>query len=172
MIAVTHPVIIVEYDPDWPDIFEEEKKNIIQAIGEKVLSIDHIGSTAVPGLGAKNIVDMMVGLDGAESADEILPSLEEIGYDDVTPEPGIDDWHYCLGKKRVNGYFHLHLVTHSSEHQRRHIQFRDCLRENPAAASEYYQLKVEMAGKFTIDREKYTESKTRFIEKNLAKHKN
>jgi len=84
VIEVTHPVNIVEYDPDWPNIFEEEKKNILQTIGEKVLSINHIGSTAVPGLGGKNIVDMVVGLDGAESADEVLPALEQIGYDDMT----------------------------------------------------------------------------------------
>ena len=165
---MSHPVIIVEYNPKWPEIYEKEKTNILQAIGEKVLSIDHIGSTAVHGLGSKNIVDMMVGLDGEETADEILPLLEEIGYDDVTSEPGVDDWHYCLGKKRVNGYFHLHLVTHGSEHQRRHIQFRDYLRNNPEAATEYYYLKVEMAEKYKVEREKYTESKTQFIEKALS----
>jgi len=63
-------------------------------------------------------------------------------------------------------------VTHGSEHQRRHILFRDYLRDHPEAVEKYYMLKVEMARKFTTEREKYTESKTRFIEKALTKHKN
>ena len=86
------------YDPRWPILCEEEKRRILGAIGHKVLAIEHIGSTAVPGLGAKPIIDIMAGVHQAADAEECLPLLQSLGYNDVTLQPGNPEWYYCLGK--------------------------------------------------------------------------
>jgi GrpB-like predicted nucleotidyltransferase (UPF0157 family) len=95
---IPRPITIVPYNPSWPVFYEEEKSRILEAIGEIVVDIDHVGSTAVPGLSAKPIIDIMAGLRGPSDAEACLPPLVELGYDDVTPEPEEDDWFYCWGR--------------------------------------------------------------------------
>ena len=80
-------VIVVEYDPLWPEIFMEERERVLEVLGERALSIEHIGNTAVPGLGAKPIIDMMVGVRDAEAGDDCQRLLYDAGYTDVTREP-------------------------------------------------------------------------------------
>ena len=172
-IGMSHPVVIVEYDPKWPTLYEEEKRRLLDAIGHKAVAIEHIGSTAVPGLGAKPIVDIMMGVADASEADECVPLLQNVGYTDVTPEPGQLDWYYCLGRtfRRDNiriENFHLHLVRYGSDHWKKHLLFRDFLRAHPSAAERYYALKRAMAAKHGADRTAYTEAKTSFIESIIA----
>jgi len=157
-------ITVVAYNPEWPRSYEEEKERILDAIGEHVKSIEHIGSTSVPGLGAKPILDIIAGLDSQEIADRCLPALAAIGYDDVTPEPTDDDWYYCLGKGPHSPGVHLHLVKHGSGFWMRHIMFRDYLRTHPDTAKEYFELKLRLVEKYADMREVYTESKTDFIE--------
>lgn len=163
-MAPCRPVRIVEYDPRWPIIFEEEKKVVLGALRHKVSIVEHFGSTSVPGLGGKNIVDMMAGVCSKEVADECQALLFDVGYDDVTPEPGEVDWFYCLGKRHPVVYFHLHLVLYPSERWRRQILFRDILRANPDMAARYYELKKRLADEIGHDRQAYTDAKTSFIE--------
>lgn len=167
------PVIIVEYDPQWPILYGEEKLRIIEAVGHKVLAIEHIGSTAVLGLGAKPIIDIMAGVRKATDAEECLPLLRDIGYTDVTPEPEEEDWHYCLGKgphtdAELSATYHLHLVNFMSDHWKKHLLFRDFLRTHPEVAQQYYELKKKLAAKHGSDRNAYTEAKTPFIELVIA----
>jgi len=157
-------VIIVAYDPGWPALYEEEKQRVLEVVGDKVLAIEHIGRTAVPGLGAKPIIDMLVGVEGADDADECVPLLAKIGYADVTPEIGNPEWFYCLGKGPHSVGYHLHLVKYPSEHWERHILFRDYLRGNPEATRRYNELKQGLATKYGSDRQGYTEAKTSFIQ--------
>lgn len=89
------------------------KKNILAIIGHKVLAIEHIGSTAVPGLGAKPIIDIMACVNSASDGEECVPLLRQIGYIDITPQKGTSDWYYCLGKGIHSVGYHLHLVRHS-----------------------------------------------------------
>ncbi len=162
------PVIIVDCDPKWPDIYEEERRFIINVIGHKVLGIEHIGSTAVAGLGAKPIIDIMLGVYDSADADELLPLLRKIGYDDVTREVGDLEWYYCLGnvyrgeKARLE-CFHPHLVKSRSETLERHTLFCDFLRTHFEVAQKYDRLKREIAAKYGSDRESYTNAKTEFI---------
>ena len=93
-----HRVIIVDYDPQWPRLFREEKLRVLEVIGYKVLGVEHVGSTAVPGLGAKPIIDMMAGVRGQVDADECIPLLEKIGYTSFTPDTEDSDHYYCCGK--------------------------------------------------------------------------
>jgi GrpB-like predicted nucleotidyltransferase (UPF0157 family) len=85
---VSGPVIIVNYDPRWSLVYEEKKLCILGVAGSRILDVAHIGSTAVVGLGAKPIVDIMAGVNGSSDADELLPLLREIGYKDVIRQLG------------------------------------------------------------------------------------
>lgn len=170
------PVIIVDYDPRLPTLYEEEKRRILEAIGHRVIAIEHIGSTAVPGLGGKPIIDIMAGVLQSTDGDECVPLLRDLGYRDVTPQPEEPDWYYCLSKVyhgetvKLENY-HLHLVKFMSDHWEKHLFFRDFLRAHPGAAQQYYELKKKLAAKFGSDREGYTEAKMLFIESVIAKAK-
>jgi len=157
------PVIIVEYNPEWPRLYEDEKLRIMGSIGHKIRAIEHMGSTSVPGLGAKPIIDIIAGVGDSQTADECVTLLAGIGYDDVTPEPDNQDWFYCLGTGRLSVGYHLHLVRYGSDHWERHMIFRNYLRENPAVADEYFALKKDLAERFRDDRISYTEAKSKFI---------
>jgi len=157
------PVVIVDYDPDWPILYEKEKQQILGAIREGILGIEHIGSTAVPGLGAKPIIDIMAGVRDKANADECLLPLQRIGYTDVTPEPENPEWFYCLGKASHSTGFHLHLMKYQSSTWNRHLVFRDYLRSHPDVAEKYFRLKKGLSKKYGTDRVGYTNAKTAFI---------
>ncbi|MHA1961643.1 MAG: GrpB family protein [Candidatus Thorarchaeota archaeon] len=165
---MTRPVIIVDYEPQWPIIFEEEKAKILDVIGHKVVAIEHIGSTSVPGLGAKPIIDMIAGVRDLAEAKECVSLLQRhLGYIDITPELGHSEWFYCIGNKmkpEEKNTIHLHLVKYNSNHWKKHLLFRDFLRANPDATQQYYKLKKELAEKYGTDREAYTDGKASFIE--------
>ena len=167
------PVIIVDYDPRSPALYQEEKSRILKAIGHKVAAIEHIGSTAVSGLGGKPIIDIMAGVGQSADADECVLLLKDLGYIDVTPEPEEQDWYYCLSKAcQVEGVklrsYHLHLVRFASDHWEKHLLFRDFLRAHPEAAHRYFVLKKRLAEKHGSDRVGYTDAKTSFIEPIVA----
>ena len=162
-------VVIANYDPEWPRLYEEEKHRLRSALGPATGSIEHMGSTSVPGLGAKPIIDIMVGVRDMAEADHFQRRLEPAGYLDVTPEPGETEWFYCLGRGTRELYYHVHLVVEGSGHWRRQLAFRDHLRWNPALAAEYEELKRRLADRHGEDREGYTEAKAGFITRVLAK---
>jgi len=166
---LSRPVIMVDYDPAWPILYEAEKQRILKAIGNKVLAIEHIGSTAVPNLWSKPIIDMMAGVLCSTDAEDCVRLLQSLDYLDVTPQPGELDWHYCLGKKYAGEAaslqnYHLHLVRFMSDHWKKHLLFRDFLRNHPEVAQEYRELKRQLAAEYGSDRVGYTAAKTRFIE--------
>jgi len=161
-------VVIVDYDPEWPRLFEEERRRLRAALpGDG--SIEHMGSTSVPGLGAKPIIDIMVGVAGEAEAHRFQRLLEPAGYLDITPEPGETEWFYCLGRGTRELYYHVHLVVEGSRHWRRQLAFRDQLRADPYLAAEYDELKRRLADIHGEDREGYTEAKTEFITRVLRK---
>ena len=167
--GVSHPVIIVEYDPIWPVMYEKERVSILACAGHRIRRLDHIGSTSVPGLGGKPVVDMLAGVDSAAEADECVQLLESVGYTDVDPCNEDPDWYYCLGKQRRtepigDHMFHLHLARYPSDFWKKHILFRDYLRTHADVAQDYYELKKELASKYRENRPAYTDAKTEFIE--------
>ena len=95
---MSRAVVIVDYDPQWPILYEEENHRILEAIGHKIIAVEHVGSTAVPGLGGKPIIDILVGVRQATDADECVPLLQDLDYKGVTPQPEEPDWYYCLSK--------------------------------------------------------------------------
>jgi GrpB-like predicted nucleotidyltransferase (UPF0157 family) len=120
-----NPVVIVNYDPQRPTFYRKEKELVRRILGHRISAIEHIGSTAVPILGGKNIIDIMAGVSNIDEANECLSPLKSIGYADVTPQPDNAEWYYCIGKGHHSAGYHLHLVKSNSEHWKRHIVFRN-----------------------------------------------
>ena len=171
-IGMEAPVKVVDYDQNWPLLFEGEKARILSVIAKKVVAVEHIGSTAVPDLGAKPIIDIMVGICHLSDAQDCIEPLEAIGYEYAPEyENSIPERRYFRkGPSNVpNKHYHLHMVEYSGDFWRRHLLFRDYLRAHPHVAKEYYRLKKELAAKYRSDREAYTEAKTLFIESIVAK---
>jgi GrpB-like predicted nucleotidyltransferase (UPF0157 family) len=165
-------VEVFDYDPEWPIIFEKEKAMILNTIGNKVVAIEHVGSTAVPGLGAKPIIDIIVGIRHLSDAKDCVEPLRNIGYEYVPEyEASIPERRYFRkGPSNVpNQHYHLHIVEHNSDFWKCHLLFRDYLRTHPNTASEYHKLKKKLAATYGSNREAYTEAKTSFIESIVSK---
>ena len=166
MDRMAETVQVVEYDRTWPSLYEEERSRILDALGDAVLDIQHVGSTAVPGLGAKPVIDIMAGLRELALAEKCIQPLEDLGYEH-RGEAGIPG-RVFFGKGSPRTH-RLHMVERDSDFWNDLILFRDFLRAHPDEASRYYKLKKQLAARFGADREAYTEGKTPFIESVLAR---
>ena len=163
--GVEDPVVVVPYDEAWPALFEEERDCIERAIGPWVEGIEHIGSTAVPGLAAKPVIDIMVGVKSLDDTPSLVEGLEAIGYEYVPEfERQMPERRYFRKLHRGRRTHQIHLVERSdAAFWDRHVLFRDYLRRHPGVAEEYALLKLELSGRFREDRTAYTEAKTAFI---------
>ncbi len=160
------PVVIVPYQMEWPIFFEQEANRIQAAIGIFVSTIQHIGSTSVPGLAAKPIIDILVGLKSLEDTPHFVPPLIQQGYRYFPEhETTFPERRYFSRIQDNNHGYHLHMVEPGSLFFQRHLAFRDYLRNHPATAAEYAELKLDLAAKFGSDREGYTSAKSAFIQK-------
>jgi GrpB-like predicted nucleotidyltransferase (UPF0157 family) len=159
------PVYLVDYCPGWPLTFLNEKRELSTLLSfVPNLRIDHIGSTAIPGLAAKPIIDMLIQIDQNTSTDEIITVLEFDGYHYIhRPDKPAPHMMFLKGYTE-NGFqgqgFHLHIRHHGNWPE---LCFRDYLIKHPDIAYQYEQLKKEQARKYKFNREKYTEGKTSFV---------
>jgi GrpB-like predicted nucleotidyltransferase (UPF0157 family) len=157
------PIVVVPYDPRWPLLFEEERDLIGAAVGARAVKIEHVGSTAVPGLAAKPVIDIMVGSRSIEEdSPTLVGGLTRIGYE-YRGEAGVPGRLFSRKFRGGERTHHLHLFELGGEEWDRHLLFRDYLREHPGAAREYARLKRDLAARFRDDREAYTDAKTAFI---------
>jgi GrpB-like predicted nucleotidyltransferase (UPF0157 family) len=159
-------VIIVAYDPRWPHEFEAERARIGRALGALALRIDHHGSTAVPGLAAKPIIDIQISVARLDSIATYVERLAPLGYLHM---PHADDA-VCPFFHRPAQWphtHHVHLVETGGDEERKTLAFRDYLREHAPAAREYERLKRGLAGEFgehdAASREAYANAKGEFI---------
>jgi GrpB-like predicted nucleotidyltransferase (UPF0157 family) len=165
-MAVDEPIRLVPPDPDWPLRFEEERVVLEGAIGDWVVGgIHHVGSTAVPGLEAKPIVDILVGVPDLESSQACFEPLAELDYLYAPYLP--EEMHWFCKPDPAHRTHHLHLVPVNSQRYRDEITFRDRLRSDPDLAERYAALKRELAQAHPDDREAYTDGKTTFISRCL-----
>ena len=155
-------VRLVESDPSWLAKFEEERKLLASAL-EPWLdgAVEHVGSTAVPGMAAKPIVDMMAAVSSLEDACAAIPVLEALGYCYAPDRPRR---HWFCKPSPARREFHLILLERSDPEWERRIAFRNLLRSDPARARAYLELKREAARQHANDREAYTDAKARFVE--------
>lgn len=156
------PIRLAPPDPDWPAHFEAERAALEQAIDGLVQGgIHHVGSTAVPGLEAKPIIDILTGVRDLETAHSCFEPLAELGYLYAPYLP--EEMHWFCKPDPARRTHHLHLVPFDSPRYRDELAFRDLLRSDPQIASRYAALKRELAARHRDDRETYTEGKSAFI---------
>lgn len=161
-------VLVVPSDPGWEAAFAREKASLQRQLGCLVLDIQHVGSTAVPGLEAKPILDIAIAI-AAESMIVLLrPPLSVLGYLD-RGDSG-DQGGYLFVKEIAPGVrsHHVHVVTMHDVQWRHYLYFRDRLRSDPGLRSEYAALKQSLARRFADDRVGYTAGKQDFIGRVLA----
>jgi GrpB-like predicted nucleotidyltransferase (UPF0157 family) len=156
-------IVIVGYDPAWPDRFEAERRRVRDALGPAALRIEHIGSTAVPGLGAKPIVDVMVTVQDPEDDAGIIPSLESAGYVLRVREPG----HRMF--RTPNRDVQIHVWADSDPEVERHLVFRDRLRSSPEDRVAYERLKRALALRDWSDMNDYADAKSDLIAAIIAR---
>jgi GrpB-like predicted nucleotidyltransferase (UPF0157 family) len=162
------PITLVEYDPVWPMSFAREAERIKTALGEQAIMVEHVGSTSVPGLAAKPIIDILLVV--ADSADEAsyVPLLEAAGYVLRIREP---DWHEHRLFKGPDVNINLHVFTQGSEEIRRTLLLRDWLRTNESDRELYARSKRSLADKKWKYVQYYAEAKTEVIEAILERAK-
>jgi GrpB-like predicted nucleotidyltransferase (UPF0157 family) len=170
VLAKDH-VELVPYNSSWStdaNIEIEKLKNVIPL--NCIIDIQHVGSTAIPGLSAKPIIDIQIAAKSLEAMKVIaIPALQKLGYEYWYDNPDPERMFFVkgmppFGERRTH---HVHIVEPISKHWFGGIAFRDYLISHPEAAKEYEQLKIELAKQHTFDREEYTNAKTDFVNKIL-----
>jgi GrpB-like predicted nucleotidyltransferase (UPF0157 family) len=152
----SEPVTVVDYDSAWSRLFAEESERIRAALGDAVVAIEHIGSTAVPGLAAKPVIDVLVGLRTIELTRKQIGAMESLGYE-YLGEHGIPGrLFFRKGRPRSH---HVHAVLFGSDLWQRHLAFRDFLRAHPDESQRYGELKRSLAEEVGGNRDRYTHEK-------------
>jgi len=155
-------ITVVPYDPAWPALFAQEEDRLRIPLQDCIRAYHHIGSTSVPGLCAKPIIDMIGEAASLEAVDECANVFEALGYT-AYGEFGIPERRlFCRDQNGVRTH-HLHIFPAGHAQVARHLRFRDHLRANPEAAREYGELKMRLVAAHDGDREAYIEGKSPFI---------
>jgi GrpB-like predicted nucleotidyltransferase (UPF0157 family) len=152
---------VVDYYPGWPEKYQAEREALLKALGDMIVQIHHIGSTAVPGLAAKPIIDILPEVTDINELDRYNSEMEKLGYT-ARGEYGIPGRRY-FHKGEPNRTHHLHAFNVGSDAAIRHIAFRDYLIAHPQIAMEYGELKRRCARVCDNDIEKYGDLKNDFI---------
>ena len=161
---MNEPIELHAYDPGWPAAFAREKARIVPLFPVPPLLVEHMGSTAIPGLDAKPVIDIIVLAERLEQARAAIPPLEATGYSFWAENP--DKTKFFLAKglpPAPRRTYHLHIYGDADE-VRRHLVFRDHLRASAEARAAYLRLKAELAGRFRDDRDAYSRHKSGFID--------
>lgn len=169
-------IVICKYDENWMLEFESIKGVLNNALGDLIIGIEHVGSTAVPGLGAKPILDIDIVIEGYEIFPKVVFALERLGY--LHQKEWSFEGREAFGRKDESAPWtgegsswmkhHLYVCNVESSELAKHIAFRNYLRRNPQAAFEYEKLKRQLA-KIENQRTSYTSGKTEFIHSILGK---
>lgn len=157
------PIIIVDYDPYWPKLFEELRIPVANVLGDLALTIEHVGSTAVPWLPAKAIIDIDVVVASTTLLPAVITRLATLGYVHEG-DKGISGREAFVWPPSTPRH-HLYVCPKDSEALQRHLAFRDYLRSHPDESQRYGRLKRELAKKFSFDRCAYTDAKDEYIQK-------
>ena len=162
------PVRVAQYDRRWPAQYQEEVAVLRVVLGQRLLAIEHVGSTSIPGMPSKPTIDILADLAQTEELDALVERLQTVGYvhtpDDLDREvfrKGPPDW-------RVPRTHHLHVCPEGSDYWLRIVTFRDYLRTHPVTAAEYIRLKRDLAKRFKDDPGLYTSGKRDFVMKVVA----
>ena len=155
------PIEIVEYDAAWPARFEAMRARLAGALGPTALRIDHVGSTAVPGLAAKPVIDIQISVPDVADSAAFTDAIEAQGFASRMVEPG---HHYFRPPPGLPRDYQVHVCTIGSDWEWRHLLFRDYLRADAETRAAYEALKRDLATRLTHDRIGYNDAKGPFIE--------
>lgn len=168
--ANPYKIEIVPYEKYWVDLFKDEASRIQKALGECLKEIYHIGSTSIPGMPAKPVIDMMLLLDNIDDIFFISEKLTQLNYDSIQRQiiP-----HVSFFTKRQDSTirFHLHLHERGSPQIKRHVNFRDYVIQHPDVAHDYARLKIQLAAQFADDAYSYVSGKDKLVQEIDAKAK-
>jgi len=159
-VPLSGKVILQEYDPHWPALFLQEKAKIQSALGKTALAIEHVGSTSVPGLCAKPILDIVLTVPDTEAEETYLPALEDAGYTLKVREP---DWYAHRMCKGYAPEVNLHIFSAGCTETARMTAFRDHLRSHPEDLSRYAAVKRQLAQQDWTYLQDYADAKTEVI---------
>ena len=161
--------VIVPYDPRWPALFVQERETLLCLFTGTTVEIEHIGGTAIPGLGGEPVIDMLLGVLELGQVQNRILALEELGYRSV-PELESQNPEYHIFAKEAAGKHthHLHVVEMRGEVWRHYLLFRDYLKAHGKLIQQYYELKVQLAERFKNDRNAYSDAKSAFIKRILS----
>ncbi len=159
-------IVVVDYDPAWPERFRQEEARIRSSLGEVALSVEHIGSTSVAGLAAKPIVDILLVVEDSADEASYVPALEEAGYVLRVREPDFDEHRmFRTPQKDV----HVHVFSPGSKEIERYLLLRERLREDEEDRELYARTKRELAKREWPSMQHYAEAKTEVIEGIIAR---
>lgn len=154
---------VVPYDPRWPQEFEHASGEVVTALGPNLLAIHHIGSTSIPSIHAKPVIDMLAVVADLAAVDQRVAEMQQLGYEAMGAF-GIEGRRYFRRDDPTGRRTHqVHAFAESSQHICRHLAFRDFMRAHPAVAREYGALKQKLAVAYPHDMEAYMDGKDAFI---------
>lgn len=161
-----YAVKLLPHDPDWVVQAEREAARILEGAGPPIMEVHHVGSTSIPGIRAKPIIDLMAVAPSLELLDDARPKIEALGYA-WHGEYGLEGRRFCTLTDDATGLrkFHLHCYAVGDHSIRRHVAFRDFLRARPEMADQYEQMKHDCASKHPDDSHAYTACKDRWIKR-------
>ncbi|MEA3188229.1 MAG: hypothetical protein QOD99_2059 [Chthoniobacter sp.] len=167
--AIVEEVRIVAHDSRWAAQFVAERSRLLNLLPGHLTALEHIGSTAVPRLAAKPIIDILAGVSSISEADALLEPLYAQGYETSAEfNATLPDRRWLMRHAFGRRTHHLHLVVFGGPQWVLHLQFRDLLRADAAIAARYERLKQELAEQYRRDRDAYTHAKTAFINEVLT----
>jgi GrpB-like predicted nucleotidyltransferase (UPF0157 family) len=153
---------IVDYDSEWPMAASEELGRIREAVGATAVRLEHIGSTSVPGLAAKPILDLLLAVGSIEPPAIYVGPLEDLGYL-FAPDPATPDFHFFGKPPQRPRSHHVHVCEAGGEHEFRHLAVRDFLRAHSDEVARYAALKRATAARHPQDRLIYIEAKQEYM---------
>lgn len=156
-------VELFPHDPNWARLYQEEAGKLANLLYSEMIAIHHMGSTAIPAIFAKPIIDILVVVKNIDRIDQYNDQMTTLGYL-ARGEHGIPGRRYFSKDSQGTRTHHVHIYQAGNPEIERHLQFRDHLITHPGDAQAYSQLKVELANIFPQDVDKYTEAKTDFIQ--------
>jgi GrpB-like predicted nucleotidyltransferase (UPF0157 family) len=157
-------VVVQPYSGDWPRQFDAVRNELRSVFPHADIAIEHIGSTSVPGLASKPVIDVLVGAPSLIHIEEHIASLRVLGYEYVAKyEAELPMRRYFVKSPVPSQRIHVHAVVTGSTIWREHLTFRDTLRTNPALRREYQELKLQLAARFAGNKAAYTDAKDPFI---------
>ncbi len=162
-------IIIEKYNPTWKIIFEVEQQLLEKRLNDSKIQVEHIGSTSVEGLGAKPVIDIMIGVPNFEIVNNYIPLIQSIGYKYIDEYEDVMPYRrFFIKESKGKRSHHIHMVEVNTEFWNRHLFFKNYLRSHSETKETYYQLKKDLCKQEWNHSGEYAEAKTDFI-RNIEK---